>query len=188
MDKSSNVYTSLDLLSMNDVVAVVNSLENKICDKVRSFFSLQLSFTSLPAKLTNIEKDYFNEREASGAPSDISLGPLSQLNQKKLFQDEPHKALEKVEDSEKNLENSKRKSRINCLKRATPLLQEWLTLNKVDPYPSYDEKCMLSKKTGLTFKQITNWFINKRMRDSRKGKKSHQLSKMDYPYIKRSNK
>lgn len=46
--------------------------------------------------------------------------------------------------------------------RSLKVLETWFEHNQDDPYPSLDEKKLLSASTGLSLKQITNWFINRR--------------------------
>jgi len=48
--------------------------------------------------------------------------------------------------------------------KAVSVLKQWLFENIQDPYPSNETKEELAKKTGLTFKQVHNWFINARGR------------------------
>jgi hypothetical protein len=49
-------------------------------------------------------------------------------------------------------------------KRATDILKKWFLTNVNNPYPSHEVKETLSKATGLTRKQIQNWFTNSRKR------------------------
>ncbi|MQL90517.1 hypothetical protein Taro_023110, partial [Colocasia esculenta] len=44
------------------------------------------------------------------------------------------------------------------------LLRAWLFEHFLHPYPNDNEKQMLASKTGLTRNQISNWFINARVR------------------------
>ncbi|WOK99409.1 BEL1-like homeodomain protein 11 isoform X2 [Canna indica] len=44
------------------------------------------------------------------------------------------------------------------------VLRTWLFENFLHPYPDDNEKLMLASKTGLTRNQISNWFINARVR------------------------
>nr|CAD1841731.1 unnamed protein product [Ananas comosus var. bracteatus] len=44
------------------------------------------------------------------------------------------------------------------------LLRAWLFEHFLHPYPNDSEKSMLSSQTGLTRSQISNWFINARVR------------------------
>lgn len=50
----------------------------------------------------------------------------------------------------------------NFPKRAVHLLKQWLNDHLDNPYPSYKEKETLSKESGLTKRQIQNWFTNAR--------------------------
>jgi hypothetical protein len=49
-------------------------------------------------------------------------------------------------------------------KKATDVLKNWFLSNIQNPYPSHEAKELLSKMTGLTRKQIQNWFTNSRKR------------------------
>ncbi|GMN35619.1 hypothetical protein TIFTF001_005413 [Ficus carica] len=44
------------------------------------------------------------------------------------------------------------------------ILRAWLFEHFLHPYPKESEKAMLAKQTGLTTKQVANWFINARVR------------------------
>ncbi|CAH2292296.1 Tos8p [Pelobates cultripes] len=49
-------------------------------------------------------------------------------------------------------------------KIAVSLMYKWLEDNCEDPYPKDIEKAEMIEKTGLTRKQIEDWFINARRR------------------------
>ena len=52
---------------------------------------------------------------------------------------------------------------VYCFKeKSRNSLKETYKLNR---YPTPDEKKALAKKTGLTLKQVSNWFKNRRQRD-----------------------
>jgi Homeobox KN domain len=40
----------------------------------------------------------------------------------------------------------------------------WFQSHKKFPYPSITEKEMLSQETGMSIKQISTWFVNRRRR------------------------
>eukprot|EP00262_Sarcandra_glabra_P020817 TRINITY_DN845_c0_g1_i2.p1 TRINITY_DN845_c0_g1~~TRINITY_DN845_c0_g1_i2.p1 ORF type:complete len:644 (+),score=119.61 TRINITY_DN845_c0_g1_i2:585-2516(+) len=44
------------------------------------------------------------------------------------------------------------------------ILRAWLFENFLNPYPTDSDKIMLAKQTGLTRSQVSNWFINARVR------------------------
>lgn len=48
--------------------------------------------------------------------------------------------------------------------RAVSVLRAWLFEHFLHPYPSDADKQMLAKQTGLTRNQVSNWFINARVR------------------------
>ncbi|XP_038905400.1 BEL1-like homeodomain protein 9 [Benincasa hispida] len=48
--------------------------------------------------------------------------------------------------------------------RAVTVLRAWLFEHFLHPYPSDTDKLMLAKQTGLSRSQVSNWFINARVR------------------------
>ncbi|KAL6841348.1 hypothetical protein ACP4OV_028866 [Aristida adscensionis] len=48
--------------------------------------------------------------------------------------------------------------------RAVSVLRAWLFEHFLHPYPTDSDKQMLAKQTGLTRNQVSNWFINARVR------------------------
>lgn len=50
----------------------------------------------------------------------------------------------------------------NFPKRAVAVLKSWLHDHLDNPYPTHKEKELLSKESGLTKRQIQNWFTNAR--------------------------
>ncbi|MED6106170.1 hypothetical protein PIB30_002621 [Stylosanthes scabra] len=48
--------------------------------------------------------------------------------------------------------------------RSVSLLRAWLFEHFLHPYPKDSDKHMLAKQTGLTRSQVSNWFINARVR------------------------
>lgn len=48
--------------------------------------------------------------------------------------------------------------------RAVSVLRAWLFEHFLHPYPKDSDKHMLAKQTGLTRSQVSNWFINARVR------------------------
>jgi len=48
--------------------------------------------------------------------------------------------------------------------RSVSILRSWLFEHFLHPYPKDSDKIMLAKQTGLTRSQVSNWFINARVR------------------------
>ncbi|EJD73812.1 hypothetical protein LOAG_18791, partial [Loa loa] len=84
--------------------------------------------------------------------SDCCLSPTNPIPEK-------NDAQESVEEESCD---SKRKAQLPA--KAVELLKTWLFLHSSHPYPSENEKAMLSRETGLQMVQINNWFINARRR------------------------
>ncbi|KAM5580568.1 homeobox protein SHOOT MERISTEMLESS-like [Rosa sericea] len=66
-------------------------------------------------------------------------------------------------------------------KEARVQLQEWWSRNYTWPYPSEPQKLGLAASTGLTVKQINNWFINQRKRHWKPSSEGMQLAMVDHP-------
>ncbi|KAL8964687.1 MAG: hypothetical protein Q9197_006845 [Variospora fuerteventurae] len=62
-------------------------------------------------------------------------------------------------------EKSNKKRRGNLPKQTTDILRQWLHEHLDHAYPNEDQKAMLIRETGLTDKQVSNWFINARRRN-----------------------
>lgn len=43
-------------------------------------------------------------------------------------------------------------------------MRDWFQEHWANPYPTAEEKSILSQRTGLSTDQISHWFINQRMR------------------------
>ena len=50
----------------------------------------------------------------------------------------------------------------NFPKRSVGILKNWLNNHIENPYPTYKEKDALSRESGLSKRQIQNWFTNAR--------------------------
>ncbi|KAL8818296.1 MAG: hypothetical protein Q9223_003035 [Gallowayella weberi] len=62
-------------------------------------------------------------------------------------------------------EKSNKKRRGNLPKHTTDVLRAWLNDHLDHAYPSEEQKQHLIRETGLTDKQVGNWFINARRRN-----------------------
>eukprot|EP01083_Nonionella_stella_P154807 499286_1 len=56
------------------------------------------------------------------------------------------------------------------------ILRSWLLLNLKHPYPGPSDKDELAKRAGLSYDQVSNWFVNARMRTCRPIMKRFEVS------------
>jgi len=73
-------------------------------------------------------------------------------------------ASQRKDDDSPPQDEGNKKRRGNLPKTATNLLKGWLFHHIFHPYPTEEEKGILSVQTGLSLNQISNWFINARRR------------------------
>eukprot|EP00347_Sterkiella_histriomuscorum_P019131 403342829 len=62
----------------------------------------------------------------------------------------------------------------NFAKRSVNILKNWLNQHLDNPYPTHKEKDLLSQESGLSKRQIQNWFTNARKRIWQPMIKNHQ--------------
>jgi hypothetical protein len=76
------------------------------------------------------------------------------------------------------IQKKQRKGKSKIAKRALVTLKNWLTEHFQDPYPSHAEKVRLSTETGMSLKQVQNWFTNARGRIWRKSNTEEKFTTM----------
>lgn len=59
---------------------------------------------------------------------------------------------------------------------ASRVLNQWLLDHLEDPFPTAEEKMLLSAKTKISLRQVTNWFVNHRSRKLKTLKRSRKFS------------
>ena len=97
---------------------------------------------------------------------DLEMREISMEEQRAL--DELRRMGKEIDDVQQLLKflretrSSNKKSALESWK--TEILRGWLFANKMEPYPSVDEKRELMKAAGLTHQQLRNWFSNFRKR------------------------
>eukprot|EP00761_Pharyngomonas_kirbyi_P003955 gb/GECH01003959.1/.p1 GENE.gb/GECH01003959.1/~~gb/GECH01003959.1/.p1 ORF type:complete len:345 (+),score=40.65 gb/GECH01003959.1/:1-1035(+) len=64
----------------------------------------------------------------------------------------------------KNQSQSKANTKARISKRAREILEDWFRKNWNHPYPNKDDKNQLCQSTGLSKRQLNNWFTNMRVR------------------------
>uniref|UniRef100_A0A1I8A7B3 Homeobox domain-containing protein n=1 Tax=Steinernema glaseri TaxID=37863 RepID=A0A1I8A7B3_9BILA len=102
--------------------------------------------------------------------------PISSLDIEKSLQALQHKHLHcqnelkqivchKLMLSRSRLDESRKKRR-NFSKRATQILTKYFNSHVDSPYPTEEDKVKLAVECNITVAQVSNWFGNKRIRDS----------------------
>ena len=109
--------------------------------------------------------DYRKSRAKDGKAKDLADGGLNLLSQ--IAKQDPVPATSTYSPS---ITKSKTPSKVtgnrNHEKDVIQLLKDWLLSDehKANPYPTEQEKRELMQATGLTRKQLCNWFVNSRKR------------------------
>ena len=104
----------------------------------------------------------------SGSGSDNTDNQGSGFNQSNDSDNDDANSEKSIDSpSNKGQEKARRKSKplpfkSKLPKKATDILRQWFLNNLKHPYPTHEDKEILSKATGLTRKQIQNWFTNTR--------------------------
>lgn len=58
----------------------------------------------------------------------------------------------------------KKLSRLNFPQNVTDTLREWFEANLESPFPSVEQKFAFAEQLGISFDQVSHWFVNARMR------------------------
>ena len=162
LERSEQIVESIDLLTPKDMLNLLADLEDNICSQITAFLEKDLRFASISEESeSQIKKKVLTEKfdrndDFLFQRTDGPIEEKTMIGPKQNNESDAHKV---------------RRERLTCLKKAAPILEKWLELHKEDPYPSYEEKYLLCKRASLTFQQITNWFINKRIRMAKKHRK-----------------
>ena len=171
-EKAINLGRSLELLSMEDMLAILAKLESNVASMVLEFFDRHLRYVTFPENISLAGIGENGDRRLILEPAGHQLGgkPAQVTCAEEISKPS-------TPGSEERLNKKYTRAKLELIRKAKPILEEWLDHNLLDPYPSNEEKKMLSKRTGLTYMQITNWFINKRVRISKKKRQLRPSSK-----------
>ena len=163
-EKSSHMYRALDLVNMNYILNITRELEESVSNLVREFLEkhrIYVFFTNGDAikEESNVDYPVINNITQEIRQQDILIP--TKIRESSILD---NSGIQKVTDV------LFKKTKGPCSVNSSIILKQWYSQNMSDPYPSIEEKQMLSNRTGLTVKQVTDWFVNKRMRNSKKGK------------------
>lgn len=169
--------TQEDMASMPDIVVATHEEMSVILQALGSVHDeskVDISIPLEPGKdmsineenTTRIEESVIEESKGILEPKDevVEMGH-QQLQKESEPQDKksPLKRKKSLEEGVSGEDESPKKRKM-LPEESTNLLKKWLLDHSVDPYPSKEEKNQLSDITGLSKKQIDQWFINARRR------------------------
>ncbi|XP_020585051.1 BEL1-like homeodomain protein 3 [Phalaenopsis equestris] len=163
---STRKYELINMLQMVD--QRFSQFVDQIQNAVSAFHSATASGCHLPAKfaITTLSTFYRTIRKKI-------TGQIASFGQEPSF--------EFMEEEERSFESSfiQRQWALQQLKRSdqpswrpqrglpeksVSVLRAWMFQNFLHPYPKDNEKQLLALKSGLTRSQVSNWFINARVR------------------------
>ncbi|EOA27132.1 hypothetical protein CARUB_v10023231mg [Capsella rubella] len=113
----------------------------------------------------------------------LQIKHINKLLGKKECDDEKLKQLEKMADRHTNAWRPQR----GLPEKAVSVLRSWLFEHFLHPYPRDLDKVMLAKQTGLTKSQVSNWFINARVRVWKPMVEELYMEEMDIEESKKGN-
>ena len=152
--------------SFSDFTSSVNKLRKIALKKADTFLQETIQNIRLEAIGQQI-----NEEEASPTTTNNS-------NNMTLEQTGSSKPSYHI-SNKKSGKNEKMSKKRTLGEKSVKILNQWFYDHLEDPYPSRIEKTELSQRTGLRIKQVTGWFINKRMRKlTKNGLKKNFQSKI----------
>jgi len=116
------------------------------------------------------EDSDFDAEEEDDSSSGLENKMTKKLKSKQAAQDSIYESEETSSANESSQKDSSKKKGRNptCKsklpKKSTDILKNWFLQHIQNPYPCHEAKETLSRMTGLSRKQIQNWFTNTRKR------------------------
>ncbi|KAK9030456.1 hypothetical protein V6N11_031883 [Hibiscus sabdariffa] len=149
------VVDSLDLVMGNDAAVPYTALAQKAMS--RHFRSLK---DSISAQLRR-SYELLGEKDGVAGISGITKGetPRLRMLEQSLRR---HRGLNQVGCS--MMEHEPWRPQRGLPERSVNILRAWLFEHFLHPYPSDADKHLLARQTGLSRNQVSNWFINARVR------------------------
>ncbi|KAK8637385.1 hypothetical protein V6N13_064807 [Hibiscus sabdariffa] len=149
------VVDSLDLVMGNDAAVPYTALAQKAMS--RHFRSLK---DSISAQLKRCY-ELLGEKDGVAGISGITKGetPRLRMLEQSLRQ---QRGLNQMGGS--MMEHEPWRPQRGLPERSVNILRAWLFEHFLHPYPSDADKHMLARQTGLSRNQVSNWFINARVR------------------------
>ena len=171
-DPQNSVYTFIQLKTeySQSLLEILENSKSKTVSGVELVTMKELS-TSLDrieaSLLASIEK-FFEQLKAYSVTPQVELANVDHQQQivSKTSSDNTGNQIVHTESTDLKDTNKSETTASRISKPTKFILEEWIKLNIEDPYPSHEQKLLLCNKTGVTHKQITNWFINRRSKSN----------------------
>lgn len=122
--------------------------------------------------LTQLQQAELDKQDLSLSLEDDQEDSFDEADQDCLEEDGEYKGALKIT----KIKNRRYIRMPNFAKRSVNILKNWLHLHLDNPYPTHKEKETLSQESGLSKRQIQNWFTNARkVRELKKRKMENKL-------------
>merc|ERR1712083_990427 len=122
--------------------------------------------TEVPAKEDKKEEEEVNGEEEEKSPSERNTTPAPMIEKaeevRQISQVDDCKAPIIDNSSSESEEEEEGAVKVRLDKDSTRFLYAWLNSRLEHPFPSADQTAALASESGLTVKQVENWFRKKR--------------------------
>lgn len=146
-NSKSKTVSGVELVTMKELSASLDRIETSLLASIENFFELLKAYSVTPqVEPANVDhQEHIDSKRSSDNTGNQRVNTEST----------------DLKDSNKSETTASRIS-----KPSKFILEEWIKLNIEDPYPSHEQKLLLCNKTGVSYKQISNWFINRRSKSN----------------------
>lgn len=184
LEKDENL--ELNSVQANDDIEIdTNEIEFKYLSKKHR--QLQFQNCKSDSKASNYQDQQFSPNFQNHLNSFVSssLANLNQLNSPKIDFN-VHSVVNSAPQSSQNTSSSFRTKKPKALpEKATKLMKDWYEANRHNPYPTDEERRIMSEQGEINENQVKAWFANKRNRSSNtkskaKANKSLNLTDSDH--------
>ena len=187
-NSATNYYSSTSESAYSSDLSYNSSLDSYYASTSASTSSNQIdnSITN-PAPVAT--KNYYDSSLSSSGYNDsysqISSPAPSSSAQSSLIESKEQEKVVTVESSKPAYDYSMKLSRKHQLPdRAVEIMNEWFDEHEHNPYPQQCEKEMIAQRGGITIKQVTAWFSNRRNRSQNsKPKRMQRVIKDNFSKI-----
>lgn len=191
---TSNYYSTNDSVYSSETSSYVNSsldsyyTPTALTSSSASASSNQVDYSTAPISTTN----YYDSSLSSSAYNSYdsysqisSPAPTISSQSSSSVRKEQEKVVDRIESSKPTYDYSAKLSRKHQLPdRAVEIMNEWFDEHEHNPYPQQCEKEAMAQRGGISIKQVTAWFSNRRNRSQNtKPKRMQRVIKDNFSKI-----